>query len=334
MPYDRDHVVLEAEQVTNFPNDTRKFGLEAFRENLQVKIWRVSRDEMEFDLVGLDASLANAFRRILIADIPTMAIETVFMMNNTGVIQDEVLAQRLGLVPIYADPSAFTFKTANQAPTDVNTIVFDLQVRCTRKPNPGPGETDPDKLYQHHSVYSGDLKWSPKGDQAEKFADDPIRPVHSDILLAKLRPGQEIHCEVHCQMGMGREHAKWSPVATASYRLLPHIVLKRPITGDQAERLQACFPEGVIDIVEEDGKRVAKVANPRRDTVSREVLRHDEFKDLVELKRVRNHFIFKIESSGIIPSSTLFSQSIKHLMHKVKVVMKAVEAMENSMVEE
>ena len=63
--------------------------------------------EMEFDLVGVDASIANAFRRILLSEVPTMAIETVFVFNNTSVIQDEVLSHRLGLIPIKADPGRF-----------------------------------------------------------------------------------------------------------------------------------------------------------------------------------------------------------------------------------
>jgi DNA-directed RNA polymerase alpha subunit len=62
---------------------------------------------MEFDLIGVDASIANAFRRILIAEVPTMAIETVYVFNNTSVIQDEVLSHRLGLIPIKADPGKF-----------------------------------------------------------------------------------------------------------------------------------------------------------------------------------------------------------------------------------
>ena len=68
--------------------------------------------EMEFDLVGVDASTANAFRRILIAEVPTMAIETVFVFNNTSVIQDEVLAHRLGLIPIKADPERFGWQNS------------------------------------------------------------------------------------------------------------------------------------------------------------------------------------------------------------------------------
>jgi hypothetical protein len=61
-------------------------------------------------------------------------------------------------------------------------------------------------------VYSGHLKWEPQGDQAERFAENPIRPVNDNILIAKLRPGQEIDVTLHCEKGLGKTHAKWSPV--------------------------------------------------------------------------------------------------------------------------
>lgn len=38
-----------------------------------------------------------------------MAIEKVFVANNTSLVQDEVLAQRLGLIPIAADPRLFEY---------------------------------------------------------------------------------------------------------------------------------------------------------------------------------------------------------------------------------
>jgi DNA-directed RNA polymerases I and III subunit RPAC1 len=77
-----------------------------------VEIQHSNELEMEFDLVGIDASIANSFRRILIAEVPTMAIETVFVFNNTSVIQDEVLAHRLGLIPIKADPERFGWQNS------------------------------------------------------------------------------------------------------------------------------------------------------------------------------------------------------------------------------
>lgn len=48
-----------------------------------------------------------------------------------------------------------------------------------------------------------------------------ISAVHSDIVIATLRPGQQIEFEAHCRRGVGKDHAKYSPVSTASYRLLP-----------------------------------------------------------------------------------------------------------------
>jgi len=80
--------------------------------------------------------------------------------------------------------------------------------------------------------------------------------------------------------------------ATASYRLLPTIDIISPIIGDDAEKFVNCFPRGVVEVkVRSDGGKYAQVVNPRLDTVSREVLRHDEFKDKVKLGRVRDHFI-------------------------------------------
>ena len=119
-----------------------------------------------------------------------MAIETVFVMNNTSVIQDEVLSHRLGLIPIHADPRKFDYLPTGGEPTDVNTIVFELHARCSVNPEASTLETDPKKKFINSSVYSDQFKWIPQGSQEELFAQDPIRPCHSDILLAKMRPGQ------------------------------------------------------------------------------------------------------------------------------------------------
>lgn len=66
---------------------------------------------MEFDLIGIHPFLANTFRRLMLSDVASMAIEKVHIYNNTSVIQDEVLAHRLGLIPLKADPRLFEFKS-------------------------------------------------------------------------------------------------------------------------------------------------------------------------------------------------------------------------------
>ena len=60
-----------------------------------------------FEIIGIDVPLAKALKRILIAEIPTMAIEKADMWQNTSVIPDENLAHRMGLIPIDVDVSRF-----------------------------------------------------------------------------------------------------------------------------------------------------------------------------------------------------------------------------------
>lgn len=60
-------------------------------------------------MIGYDVSFANAIRRILLAEVPTMAIEKVELYNNTTVMHDEFLGHRLGLIPIKVDPNFFDF---------------------------------------------------------------------------------------------------------------------------------------------------------------------------------------------------------------------------------
>lgn len=80
-----------------------------FIENCSIDILKLDEEEMIFDLAGVEPPLANALRRIIIAEIPTMAIEKVNLWQNTSVIPDENLAHRLGLIPINADPRLFEY---------------------------------------------------------------------------------------------------------------------------------------------------------------------------------------------------------------------------------
>lgn len=68
---------------------------------------KLASEEIEFDISGYDVSFANAIRRILLAEVPSMAIEKVELYNNTTVMHDEFLGLRLGLVPIKVDAKLF-----------------------------------------------------------------------------------------------------------------------------------------------------------------------------------------------------------------------------------
>jgi DNA-directed RNA polymerase I and III subunit RPAC1 len=278
----------------------------------------------------------------MIAEVPTLAIEYVYIENNTSVIQDEVLASRLGLIPLKGSIEGLNwmrwFKKPTEdgsdrdGPSDFNTIVLRLKVECTVNPDADPHEEDPRKLYHNAHVYAKDITFEPVGRQEQFFVDDgAIQPVNPDILVAKLRPGQKIELDMHCIKGIGADHAKFSPVATATYRLLPEIKILRPIIGDDAKKFAKCFPRGVIGTQKitaaeaaqkgsgyegHAGEQKAVVLDAFKDTVSRECLRHDEFNGKVKLGRVRDHFIFNVESTGQIASDTLFLESVKILKLK------------------
>ncbi|KAG5550965.1 hypothetical protein RHGRI_009400 [Rhododendron griersonianum] len=306
--------------------------LDQFRNNFKVEVIRLSEDEIEFDMIGIDAAIANAFRRILIAELPTMAIEKVLIANNTSVIQDEVLAHRLGLIPIKVDPRLFDYMSEIDEPNEKNTIVFKLHVRC--------------KIGGRRlTVKSDELKWLPNGSEfplsAEKststsasnskpktytsfrcsqdslpeFSNDPIAPNHPDIIVAKLGSGQEIELEAHAVKGMGKTHAKWSPVATAWYRMLPEVELLQELKGEMAEKLVKKCPVNVFDI-EDLGKKRATVARPRACTLCRECIREEGWDKYVALHRVKDHFIFTIESTGALPPEVLFTEAVKILEDK------------------
>ncbi|XP_076598566.1 DNA-directed RNA polymerases I and III subunit RPAC1 isoform X1 [Chaetodon auriga] len=305
----------------NYPGYDDTWDMHTFQKNFRIDVVHLDESNMEFDMVGIDAAIANAFRRILLAEVPTMAIEKVLIYNNTSIVQDEVLSHRLGLIPIKADPRLFEYRNTGdevveEGGSEIDTIQLQLKIKCSRNPRASKDSSDPRELYMNHMVYSRDIKWVPIGNQADVFADCSIGPVHDDILIAQLRPGQELDIIMHCVKGIGKDHAKFSPVATASYRLLPEITLLEPVEGEKAERLKHCFSRGVMDLQDVNGKKVAKVVNSRLDTCSREVLRHDDLKNVVKLGRLREHFIFTVESTGILPPDVLVTEAIKVLMAK------------------
>ncbi|KAJ3206818.1 DNA-directed RNA polymerases I and III subunit RPAC1 [Clydaea vesicula] len=297
----------------NFSNNLDlSWDLEAFKKNFNVVITKLTKLNIEFDFIGLDASIANSLRRYMLAEVPTMAIETVYVKYNDGIMADEVLAHRLGLVPLKVDPRQFEFSTPGENPTDLNTLVFKLDAFCRKNTKALKDAVHPSEKYLNSSVYSSNLEWVPQGEQAEKFED--VKAVDEDIILTKMRPGQQINLEMFAVKGVGQDHVKFSPITKPGcYRLLPEIKILKPILNEEAKLFQSCFSKGVIDLVENnDGDLEAKVVNPRLDTVSRNVFMHPEFE-------------VDVESSGIYPPHVIVKEGLLGLIEKCKKIKEALE---------
>ena len=312
-----------------------------FKENFRMKVLKDEDDELVMDLIGIDAPIANALRRILLSEVPSVAvrlpvgcacgrvrvcaptthlwwpsqIEKVFILANTSVMQEEVFAHRLGLVPLAIDWRVLGEVLPDAGENALNVVKFRLDV--TGRPREA-GE-------EFTRVTSADLVWQPLPHQPAAFDIKPpacvrvpacpasslssspssllgcvsrcvssalvCRPVHDDILLCKLREGQRITAECWAIRGTGAEHAKWSPVATASYRLLPDIQLTEPVRGALAADLKAACPVNVFDIEDVAGGPQATVARPRDCTMCRNCIREAPLSQHVKLMRKRDHFI-------------------------------------------
>lgn len=344
------------------PQDGEEF-LQRFREGFGLNILHQEDDELVFELIGCDTSFANALRRILLAEVPTVALEYIYMWNNTSLIHDEVLAHRLGLVPLNVDARLFDPMEEGEDATDRNTVVFQMKVTCEKGPAKGSSkdtdggvmEIDPSVLenadldraamaaarkeaietpgrpYTKH-VYSRDLIWMPQGDQEQRFPEG-IKPVHDNILLAKLRPGQEIELEAHGRVGTGGDHAKFSPVATACYRLHTEVTLLESVFDEDAEELVHLYEPGVFELVPSDvpGKRVeAKVCNAYACTMSRNYMRNPTLAKAVKMTRIPNHFIFSVESVGMQKPGVLVAEALRVLQGKCAALMELTREQEDS----
>jgi DNA-directed RNA polymerase alpha subunit len=177
---------------------------------------------------------------------------------------------------------------------------------------------------KYTKIYARDLVWVPHGAQDVTFPNgiDDVGPVHPDILLAKLAPGQEINLELHAIKGVGKAHAKWSPVATAWYRLLPKIDLseEEPFLNEEAEELKKVCPVGVFDIEDitttEGGKKTTTkkgyVARPRDCTLCRECIRPPHMAKRITLEKVSDHFICEFFLDGGIRPRPSFVCVLHH----------------------
>ena len=75
---------------------------------------------------------------------------------------------------------------------------------------------------------------------------------------------------------------------------------------------------GVFDIEDLKGKKTAIVSDIKACTMCRECIRSDKFEKKIDLGKTRNHYIFTVESIGVIPPEILFAKALDVLKEKVQ----------------
>ena len=193
-----------------------------------VEVTELNKDQISFVLSDLDLPMANALRRMSIAEVPTLAIDSVEIFKNTSVLTDEFLAHRIGLVPLTSDHVAkFDYSRECQCDDGCRDcqVEFILNVKCTD---------------DYVNVTTADLK---SALNEEDFRVVPVTSVYGgadadaydgggggggeeDILLVKLKQGQHLQLRAHARKGFGKEHAKWIPTAGVAFEYDPDNALR------------------------------------------------------------------------------------------------------------
>jgi DNA-directed RNA polymerase II subunit RPB3 len=188
----------------------------------KVKIFELRKDFAHFELYDTDVSMANALRRVMMAEVPTLAIDLVEFEENTSALQDEIIAHRLGLIPLRSVLSLndmnFCHKCDCDGYCDKCSVHFSLDVF-------GPDPLDPQEM--DVTVTSRDLVSSSRHCQPVHFSNEEEEHASyaKGITIMKLGPGQHLKLEAIAVLGIGKEHAKWSPVATVALKYDPIVKL-------------------------------------------------------------------------------------------------------------
>jgi len=267
--------------------------------DIKVEILEKSNNKLKFIIRGITPSLANALRRTMIADVPTIAIDEVVILENTSVLPDEILAHRLGLVPLKVDVE--TYQDVFLLEESEKSTSFQVRLMLDIEATNGP-----------MTVYSGHLK-----------SEDPhIIPAYPNIPLVKLERGQRVVLEAFARFGKGREHAKWQPVSACAYKYMPII----KVSEDKCNLCGACVeecPKGIFDV--SDNKLVLK------DVLSCTTCKACEQVcpiGAIKISWDDTTFIFNVESAGSLPPEEIVKKAIDIMIKKSKMFKDVVRSIE------
>ncbi|MEK6892091.1 MAG: DNA-directed RNA polymerase subunit D [Nanoarchaeota archaeon] len=247
---------------------------------MEIRVLENNKDNgtLSFILKDSDHVFANTLRRLMIDEVPTMAIEEVEFQKNNSILYDEMIAHRLGLVPLKTDLKSYNLPDKCKCEgKGCNRCQLKLVLRATK----GSGV-----------VYASELK----------SKDPAVKPVFGEMPIVKLLKGQTLELEATAVLGTGKQHMKWSP-CHVWYKYKPIV----EITGDVKN------PEAIIEV---DHNNIFEIKD-RKLTVNKDrVLECDLSLDFSEIdKNVKvtaseTDFVFYIESFGQLSCKEIVNKAI------------------------
>jgi DNA-directed RNA polymerase subunit D len=253
---------------------------------MQIEFASLDDSLARFTLSGASPAFANAFRRAMIGEVPTLAIEDVRIYNNTSALFDEMLAHRLGLIPIKTDLSSYTTQdkcTCGGAGCPGCTVTFTLSAEGPRM------------------VSSNDLI----------PADPKAVPVFDNVPIVKLTKGQTLVLEAKAVLNTGREHAKWQPTLVCGYKNHPVVSI-----SEACDACGMCVEECPRKVLAVRGKKVEVVDGKLPDCSMCRLCEKaciasgigDE--PAIRVSAEADRFIFVVEGDGSLPVKEIMNRAL------------------------
>jgi DNA-directed RNA polymerase subunit D len=255
-----------------------------------VEIEVLEKDDRNMRLLirGVDVPFMNALRRIVIADVPCMAIDEVVIIENSSILQDEIIAHRLGLIPLKTDLDSYNLPEECACKSEFGcnlcrvTLTLDVEAKEGTR-----------------TVYSGELK-----------SENPeIAPVSDKIPIIKLVKQQRLRLEAYARLGKGKNHAKWQPVSMCTYKYFPKIKIDVKRCDDCGKCLEICPRKVYTKTDDKIQVRDLKACTLCMDCVEA----CPQKPPAIEVGSEENTFIFSLESTNALPPERIMTEAIKIL---------------------
>lgn len=232
----------------------------------------------------------------MLAEVPTIAIDLVEVEANTSALPDELLAHRLGLIPLTAtqvEAVKYTRDCDCEQYCGNCSVTLTLQARCSGDEN--------------MTIYARDLIVS--DDRVNSFVGNPVitDAEGKGSIICKLRKGQELRMKCIAKKGIAKEHAKWAPTAAISFEYDPHNKLRHLDYWYEADPVKE-WPLGANAQWEEPAPEGAPF----------------------DYNAVPNQFYFDIETVGGLEPDGVMQQGIKVLQNKFALVIHELQGTTDS----
>ena len=260
---------------------------------VEIEILEKTDDYVRFIVKGVNVPFANALRRIMLTEVPAMAIDELVILENSSMLNDEILAHRMGFVPLRTDLDSYNLPEECTCKSEFGCnlcrLTLTLEAEATEKTI---------------TVYSRDLK-------SENL---DITPVSDRIPIVKLAPEQKIKLEAYARLGKGKDNAKWQPVSMCTYKYLPQVKIDLERCNACAECVKLC-PERVLIDMEEG----IKTQNVIECTLCMDCVDAcPQNPPAIEISWDKEAFVFDIESTGALPVERIMLEALKILDKKIK----------------